>query len=222
LRILENVHRCAKRLHNAGHMDDLAMHEFDALCLPPCPDSMGDGDGKPEFIRRTTLHVTTGGTKKWRALYMCRCGTEFETQEIRVKSGHTNSCGCQRKITATEATRKANTTHGHMIGHKATRSYSTWSSMVQRCTNTNHTHYRLYGGRGIVICDRWRSSFADFLSDMGERPDGTSLDRWPNKDGNYEPGNCRWATPKEQAGNRHSRWETAPATTIIQEGEECL
>lgn len=74
--------------------------------------------------------------------------------------------------------------------------------MVQRCTNDKTPNYKHYDGRGISICDRWRDSFSAFLADMGERPHGKSLDRYPNPDGNYEPGNYRWATQSEQIRNR--------------------
>ncbi len=78
--------------------------------------------------------------------------------------------------------------------------YHSWSCMIQRCTNPNRYSWKYYGGRGITVCDRWLK-FVDFLADMGARPPGTSLDRI-NNDGNYEPGNCRWATPKEQQANQ--------------------
>jgi len=86
-------------------------------------------------------------------------------------------------------------------GQTHSRTYKSWDSMKQRCTNKNDPRYHKYGGAGIVVCQRWLDSFEDFYSDMGERPVGHTIDRYPNKHGNYEPTNCRWATPQQQQRN---------------------
>ena len=80
--------------------------------------------------------------------------------------------------------------------------------MLTRCTNVNDEHYELWGGRGIKVCDRWRTSFKNFYADMGDRPEGLSLDRIDN-DGDYEPSNCRWATQKQQQNNRRNNTSLA-------------
>lgn len=92
------------------------------------------------------------------------------------------------------------------------REYSTWQSMKQRCYNPNNRWYKAYGGRGITICDEWRESFMAFYRDMGDKPEGMSIDRIDN-DGNYEPGNCRWTTQKVQRNNQRKK-EGTMATLV--------
>lgn len=121
----------------------------------------------------------------------CNCGTE-KTVRLGDLGRDTQSCGClQRELTIQRSTRH---------GYSGTSLYMTWGDMLNRCTNATHPRWSSYGGRGITVCDRWRD-FVNFLADMGDRPEGLTLDRIDN-DGNYEPGNCRWADLSTQAKNR--------------------
>ena len=102
-----------------------------------------------------------------------------------------------------QADRPKRKTAPKKVPRKGSRTYNSWLGMKQRCLNSNNNSFKNYGGRGIAICDRWLNSFLAFLEDEGEAPPGLSLDRIDN-DGNYEPGNCRWATPKQQRNNRRA------------------
>lgn len=97
------------------------------------------------------------------------------------------------------AAAKNNARRTHGMSNTAT--FSIWMAIIARCENPKHISYKYYGAKGIKICDRWRESFECFFLDMGERPEGKSIDRI-NVNGDYEPGNCRWATIEEQNNNK--------------------
>lgn len=126
----------------------------------------------------------------------CDCGVVKTV--IRGDLPKLKSCGCARGALIAAAKTK----HGHGTGSPT---YKSWSAMIQRCESPKNKSYHRYGGRGIVVCERWRNSFSAFLDDMGEKPPNKTLDREDN-DGNYEKSNCRWATAKEQGRtNYHLR-----------------
>lgn len=137
------------------------------------------------------------GSARWTCV--CDCGN------VRVVKSHslrtaTRSCGCL----TIEASKSRLTTHGEgSLRGKRTPEYVAWANMISRCENPNYRNYKYWGGRGISVCARWRNSFPVFLLDVGRRPGGQySLDRFPDPDGNYEPGNVRWATAIEQGNNK--------------------
>lgn len=147
--------------------------------------------------------LTRVGSRGNKALWLCRCDCGIEKLMVgtSLTRGHTKSCGCWRRETGYRLA-SGNFKHGHTKhGEAPTGTYRSWIAMKSRCLNSDSPNYDLYGGRGIKIHAPWVSSFEIFLADMGERPDGHSLDRI-DVYGDYGPDNCRWATPAEQNANR--------------------
>lgn len=142
--------------------------------------------------------VRARGEQRWHVMCRCECGTESLVMCKLLVNGRSKSCGCIRGHKGEPA--KHSIKHGLAHGPE----WDTYYGMLHRCYQAHHKSYRDYGGRGVIVCERWRNSFADFAADMGPRPHGTTLDRYPNTNGNYEPGNCRWATPMQQANNRRT------------------
>jgi hypothetical protein len=147
------------------------------------------------FARLTVVSEVKAG--RW--IFRCDCGAEKAFDRFAVFSGNTKSCGCLLK----EVLQERSVTHGHTRGGKLSREFKAWRGARARCGNPNNRQFPHYGGRGITVCDRWLHSFENFLADMGPCPPGMSIDRM-NNDKGYEPGNCCWATPSEQARNRRS------------------
>ncbi len=152
-------------------------------------------DIKGRVFGRLTAIAFIGSLRRhaiWR--FLCSCGREKLIRSAHVLKGAVVSCGCFHS--------EIKTTHGYSL----TPTYMSWVAMNSRCHSPTHSCYYAYGAKGVSVCDRWRFSFENFLADMGERPKGKTLDRYPNPFGNYEKTNCRWATPKEQANNKRANY----------------
>jgi hypothetical protein len=150
--------------------------------------SIGKRFGRLTVIGHDSVKSLPGRT--W-VTVRCDCGTVKPARLDGLRSGAIKSCGCKKK--------EHNLKHGHRRQGASDRTYVSWDSMWQRCTNSASPVYRDYGGRGITVDPNW-SDFARFLADMGERPEGLELERVNNELG-YSKANCRWATRKEQMLN---------------------
>ena len=163
-------------------------------------DLTGRKFGELTVVRRVENHRS--GQAMW--LCACSCGGEHKVTSHNLTCGDVRTCGClSRKLAAEKITRH---------GRHNTPAYNSWRGMKDRCTNPKHSAYARYGGRGITVCDRWLESFENFYADMGDRPEGLTLDRIDN-DGPYSPNNCRWASRKEQS------WNSSAVRLLDREGD---
>jgi hypothetical protein len=168
------------------------MNDLYSLLNSEYENLTGQKFGRLTAIRPVRRH---NGHIDWLCKCSCPDGKIKEVLDSNLKSGNTQSCGCLHR----ERDSEAHTTHDK----SKTSEYRIWSGMKQRCNNPKNKDFKYYGALGILVCDRWLESFENFYHDMGPRPsDKHSIDRI-NSDGNYEPKNCRWATPIVQANNKN-------------------
>lgn len=191
----------------------------------PLPSTQGDGQNMDTRILNLAgkqfgrLFVVSPAPRianrtAWNCV--CECGSKRIVRTQSLRNGETRSCGClSSEIHARMCqSRLAEENRIHGESDK-TPEYSCWLAIKGRCHNPRSTFYHYYGGRGIKVCERWRNSFVLFLVDMGRKPSSKhSIDRFPDNNGDYEPGNCRWATPKEQAANRRHYGSAAKPVEI--------
>lgn len=154
-------------------------------------DLTGRRFGRLTVLRRSPR----AGKSRWAC--RCTCGTSVSVVAYNLVHKVAQSCGCLRD----ELSSRRNSTHGM----KNTPTYRSWQAMISRCENTKHKFYKNYGGRGVRVATAWRRSFETFLRDMGRRPSSAyTIDRFPDKNGNYIKRNCRWATRTEQMRNKRT------------------
>jgi hypothetical protein len=205
--IVENGIPCDKPAKNRGlcHKHYKRWQLYGDPLTPPKPKikfiELGSVFGRWLVVGPATDR-SSSGCVLWNCI--CECGTSRPVSGKLLCSGESKSCRCY----LAESTSKRFTIHGGAQAGNYHPLYNTWRGMHRRCTTPGATGYKDWGGRGITICDRWtgKNGFATFVADMGDKPSPKhSIDRVDN-DGNYEPGNCRWATQSEQVANQTRRY----------------
>lgn len=165
------------------------------------------------FGRLTAISLAPD-SKPTQWICVCQCGTTVIIRSCNLRSGASASCGCLHRDGLADRNSRHRMT--------ASREYGTWRSAKRRCFSPNDTNYKHYGGRGITMCDEWKNSFEAFYAYVGDCPPGYSLDRI-NNDGNYEPGNVRWASSATQSLNQRSNiliTHNGKTQTVAQWSEE--
>lgn len=168
--------------------------------MPQRKNLSGIKFGRLTAVQPSVCHFSRG-SRRVRQGWECKCvcGESVTVQTGHLTSGHTLSCGCHKRDKTSTLSGRVNTTHGMTKSPE----YSTWKAMITRCRNPRSKDYRRWGGSGVSIYPGWEESFEEFFRYMGKKPSPEhTIDRYPNRSGNYEPGNVRWATPTEQARNR--------------------
>ena len=166
--------------------------------MPKKIDLSGKKFGRLFVIRELSRPKGVINTRaRWECL--CDCGEIVSIDSGNIRNGITSSCGCLRR----ELTTINHSKHGHAT-KGISPEYWSWKAMIQRCTNPNNISYKDYGGRGIIVCDKWIESFKSFIEDMGLKPEPSFTIERVDVNGNYKPDNCIWIPKGDQNKNKRN------------------